>query len=169
MPNDKSSSRGMFAAAAAFVGLLFAAGSTTPQRASSGAPRGQGTSEDAVGGDAPSLNLDHVSMIYESSRVTPRGTRGTIVVLQNGKKLEGSRPYDSFGAPWPRFILSVMDGQGPRNVLVNPSQVTEVVKSTFRRTNMPRPDTVVLTVGGSVVVRESIDVVKNALGRGGSS
>lgn len=54
-------------------------------------------------------------------------------------------------------------------IYVNPSQVVEVMKSTFRRTNKQRPDTVIVTMGDSVVVRESVEGVKTALGRGGVS
>lgn len=163
----------MYAAAAAIVaGFLFAAGSATKQK-----PRNlarpslppEEPADEGVGEDDLALNLDHVSYVCDSSRMTRSGNRGSLVVLSNGSKLEGTRPCEAFRLTWPRFTLSAVDGGGPRKIYVNPSQVVEVMKSTFRRTNKQRPDTVIVTMGDSVVVRESVEGVRTALGRGGVS
>ncbi len=161
---------GMYVAAAIFAGMLLAAGrsaTSSPRRrkvVGPTLPPREEPDEDLSGEGELGINLDNVSLIYESSKAGPSGRRGCVVVLSNGTKLDGPRSYDSFRASWPSFAMSVT-GSGTRRVLVNPTQVLEVMKSTFRRTNMARPDTVIITMGDSIVVREAVDDVRQRLGR----
>lgn len=86
----------------------------------------------------------------------------TVVMLDDGRRIESEHPLDAWRVSWPKFLLATANG-GQRWAIVNPEKVVDVQKSMFRRSDRETNYTVICAVGGgNIVVQEDEDSVRRS-------
>ncbi len=145
--------------------IFFAAATTLAAIFSSSSPDEEGgTSLQRVGEDeppTPRISSAHVCYVFES-KFTKSGRRMTVVMLDDGRRLESEYPLDAWRVSWPRFLLATANG-GHRWAIVNPEKVVDIQRSMFRRSDRETNYTVICVVGGgNIVVQETEDSVRRS-------
>lgn len=109
----------------------------------------------------PRISPSHVCYVFES-KFTKRGRRMTVVMLDDGRRMESEYPLDAWRVSWPRFLLATANG-GQRWTIVNPEKVVDIQKSMFRRSDRETNYTVICVAGGgNIVVQETEDSVRRS-------
>lgn len=144
------------------AGILFSTATAIAAWFSSASPSSEEEAERS-GEDSPQLITDHICYISES-KFRKKGSRTSILFLDDGRRLESDIPLREWRVAWPRFLLSET-GAITRHVSINPGKVVEIGIANFRRFDRDRPDTVVHLAGGGVVVLDhGIEEVREKLG-----
>lgn len=109
----------------------------------------------------PRISPSHVCYVFES-KFMKNGRRMTVVMLDDGRRIESDYPLDAWKVSWPKFLLATANG-GQRWTIVNPEKVVDIQKSMFRRSDRETNYTVICVVGGgNIVVQETEDSVRRS-------